>query len=433
MRLLNITNRYYIFIAFSLLLIGNAFLTYRLLNLVDQGIVKNILLEKQIIDRQIYEQKQLQNLQFKIGDEIEVEPIEKFTTVRVTMRDTVLKDSGVRTQGKYKVLSYEQKINNDGYRIHIWKRMPERRNLIIGIIMTVFLTGLVGMISFFLLNGWFAREIWKPFYNALNHLKNFDLRASEKVYFERTDIDEFKTMNKELGRLMNKVEKDYKNLKEFTENVSHETQTPLAIIHSRLDVLMQSENLTSEQHEQIRSTLSAVNRLSKMNKGLILLAKIENNQFFETTPLRLGKMINEQLGDLEMFISAKQLSLQSNIDTQSDVMANEQLAEILVRNLLSNAVRYNIPGGLIAVDYSFNKLEIKNSGNPPDLPPEQIFHRFRKGRLPESLGLGLAIVKKICDFCGCEIGYTYENKMHTFSILFPVEKVVSRHPLQYYA
>jgi two-component system, OmpR family, sensor histidine kinase QseC len=105
----------------------------------------------------------------------------------------------------------------------------------------------------------------------------------------------------------------------------------------------------------------------------------------------------------------------------------------LVRNLLSNAVRYNNPRGVIVVDYSFNRLEIKNSGNPPDLPPEQIFHRFRKGRLPESLGLGLAIVKKICDFCGCEIGYTYENNMHTFSVLFPVEKTVVHKQVPDYA
>jgi signal transduction histidine kinase len=428
MRLLNITNRYYIFIAFDLLLIGNAFLAYRLLNLVDHSIVKNILLEKQIIDRQLYEQKQIQNLHFRIGDEIEINPLPKFTTFRVNMRDTVLQNAGLRAKGTYKVLSYEQKINNDAYRIHIWKRLPEKRNIIIGIIMTVLLTGIVGMVSFFLLNRWFARQVWKPFYNALNLLKNFDLRSNERIYFEKTAIDEFKTMNKELGRLMNKVERDYKNLKEFTENISHETQTPLAIIHSRLDVLMQSENLTSEQHEQIRSTLGAVNRLSKMNKALILLARIENNQFFETAAVRLGSLINEQLEDLEMFISAKQLSVNSKIDNQSKVLINEHLAEILIRNLLSNAVRYNNSGGLISIEYNFNKLEVKNTGSPPDINPDQVFERFRKGRLPESLGLGLAIVKKICDLCACEISYSYGNNFHSFSILFPPEKSIAEGP-----
>ena len=425
MRLLNITNRYYIFIAFDLLLIGNAFLTYRLLGLVDNGIVKNMLLEKQIIDRQLYEQKQIQNIHFSIGDEIEIEPVERFTTFRVSMRDTLIKNSTIRANGTYKVLSYEQRINNDGYRIHIWKRMPEKRNIISGIIMTVLLTGLAGMVSFFILNRWFARQIWKPFYDALNHLKNFDLRSNEKVYFEKTAIEEFKTMNKEVGRLMNKVERDYKNLKEFTENISHETQTPLAIIHSRLDVLMQSENLTPEQHEQIRSTLDAVNRLSKMNKGLILLAKIDNNQFFETKTVRFGELISKQLNDLEMFIQAKELTVEADIDKRTEVLMNEDLGEILVRNLLSNAVRYNKMGGVIRVDYNFNKLQVQNTGAPLDLPAGQIFERFRKGRLPESLGLGLSIVKKICDFCNCQITYSYEKNMHSFAIILSDDKIMT--------
>jgi signal transduction histidine kinase len=430
MRLLNITNRYYIFIALDLLLIGNAFLAYRLLGLVDQGVVKNLLLEKQIIDRQIYEQKNLQNIHFRIGDEIEIEPLPKFTTFRVSMQDTILKSVDNKTNAHYKVLTYEQKINNNAYRIRIWRRLTEKRDILIGILMIVALTGLVGVASFFALNRWFAKQVWKPFYNALNLLKNFDLRQRSKVFFENTAIDEFKTMNKELGRLMNKVELDYNNLKEFTENISHETQTPLAIIHSRLDVLMQSENLTSEQHEQIRSTLDAVNRLSKMNKALILLAKIENNQFFETKPVRLGELINEQLEDLEMFIAAKQLSVQSNIDNRSHVMVNEHLADILIRNLLSNAVRYNYAEGAIIIDYHYNRLVIKNTGKPPDVPPTEIFERFKKGRLPESLGLGLHIVKKICNFCNCTIDYSYQKNMHTFSINFPEEKLVSDVPLK---
>jgi len=190
-------------------------------------------------------------------------------------------------------------------------------------------------------------------------------------------------------------------------------------------VLMQSDNLTSGQHEQIRSTLDAVNRLSKMNKALILLAKIENNQFFEVKPIKLGALINEQLDDLEMFIAAKELSVQSNIDSQLQMMVNEHLAEILIRNLLSNAVRYNYTGGSIIIDYHYNRLVIKNTGKAPDIPPAEIFERFRKGRLPESLGLGLHIVKKICNFCNCSIDYNYENTIHTFSLSFPEDKLVS--------
>jgi signal transduction histidine kinase len=260
----------------------------------------------------------------------------------------------------------------------------------------------------------------------LNLLKNFDLRKNERLNFEKSAVDEFITMNKELARLTNKVERDYNNLKEFTENISHETQTPLAIIHSRLDVLMQSENLTMKQREQIRSTLEAVNRLSKMNKALILLAKIENNQFFETKSLKLGDLLNAQLNDLEMFITAKHLSVNCNIDNEQLHNVNEHLADILVRNLLSNAVRYNYSNGSLVIDYHYNKLVVSNTGEPFDFPANQIFERFRKGNLPESVGLGLAIVKKICDFSHCEISYSYEENLHTFSIVFPKEKLTEQ-------
>lgn len=420
MKLLNITNRYYIFIAFDLLLIGNAFLAYRLITLVDQGIVEDMLAEKMVIDRQIYEQKPLQDIHFKIGDGVEIEHIPKFTTLRVNMRDTMM------DKRRYKALTYEQKVNNEGYRITIWKRLPSSRHLIAGILITVALTGLVGMLSFFLLNRWFALQIWRPFYNALSMLKNFDLRKKERVMFHETGIEEFKTMNKEVGRLMNKVQRDYQNLKEFTENISHETQTPLAIIHSRLDVLLQSDNLTQEQHEQIASTLDAVNRLSKMNKALILLARIENNQFFDTKQVKFGELINVQLKSLEMFIEAKELKVEAEVDTQTEIIANEHLAEILIRNLLSNAVRYNITGGTITVNYRYNKLEIKNTGEPPDVPEGEVFERFKRSQRPESLGLGLAIVKKICNLSNCQIEYSYKDHVHTFSILFPDEKMASK-------
>jgi signal transduction histidine kinase len=419
MKLLNITNRYYIFIAFDLLLIGNAFLAYRLITLVDTGIVDDMLTEKTVIDREIYEQKQIQDIHFKIGDGIEIEHLPKFTTFRVNMRDTMAEHR------RYKVLSYEQKVNNEAYRITIWKRLPSSRHLVAGILMTVLLTGLVSMLSFFLLNRWFALQIWRPFYNALSMLKNFDLRKKERIDFNQTNIEEFKTMNKEVGRLMNKVQRDYQNLKEFTENISHETQTPLAIIHSRLDNLLQSENLTEEQHKQIGSTIDAVNRLSKMNKALILLARIENNQYFETRPLKFGEVINSQLHGLEMFIEAKNLKVESQVDTKTEVIANDHLAEILVRNLLSNAVRYNIEGGTIMIGYEYNRFVIKNTGEPPDIPESQMFERFQRGHKPESLGLGLAIVKKICNLSNCNIEYSYSNGIHTFSMLFPDEKIVS--------
>jgi two-component system sensor histidine kinase QseC len=88
-------------------------------------------------------------------------------------------------------------------------------------------------------------------------------------------------------------------------------------------------------------------------------------------------------------------------------------------------VRYNIEGGTIMIGYEYNRFVIKNTGEPPDIPESQMFERFQRGHKPESLGLGLAIVKKICNLSNCNIEYSYSNGIHTFSMLFPDEKIVS--------
>jgi signal transduction histidine kinase len=121
--------------------------------------------------------------------------------------------------------------------------------------------------------------------------------------------------------------------------MSHETQTPLAIIHSRLDVLMQSENLNEQQQEQIRTTLDAVNRLSKMNKGLTLLAKIDNNQYADEHELNLSEVIEKHLSQLDIFIEGKGIRVIKSLNPKIRVRMNPQLVDILLTNLLSNAIK----------------------------------------------------------------------------------------------
>src|SRR5262249_4772269 len=161
----------------------------------------------------------------------------------------------------------EQQIGDQAYRISIRKKLIQNGDLFYGIFITMLIIGVDIIVSFYLLNWWFSKNIWHPFYNALNALQHFDLRKREQTKLRDSRIEEFKIMNEELAKLMDKVSQDYTSLKEFTENMSHETQTPLAIVHSRLDLLIQSDTLTREQREQIKITLDAVNRLSKMNKA----------------------------------------------------------------------------------------------------------------------------------------------------------------------
>ncbi len=424
MKLLNVTNRYYIAIALALLLISSAFLSYRVFYLLDNEISEHMLFEKMEIEKQLSAQHDIQGIDFVIGDKIEIEPLEKFTTFRVSLVDTSRYDSYEQAIVPYRRLSYEQLIGEDAYRITLWKRLSETEGLISGIAFTLLLVAIDIIACFYFLNRWFSKRVWKPFYRALSGLKHFDLHKGERISFQRSEIEEFNTLNVELSKLTDKVARDYQNLREFTENMSHETQTPLAIIRSKLELLVQSEKLDSEQLGHIKSALDSVNRLSKMNKSLILLTRIENDQYNVAEVLNFSQLIRRQLDKFDLFISARELKLKMNLQEDVMLQINPNLAEILLTNLISNAIKYNKIQGELNIELSPSQLIISNSGAPLTIQGDQIFERFKKGDQPDSVGLGLAIVKKVCDHCSCDVHYIYQDEKHVFTIVFPEDKII---------
>ena len=417
MKLLNITNRYYIIIALVLLLVSSAFLAYRVVYIVDNDTSEHMLFEKMEIEKQIALQKDLQDIHFIIGDRLEIEPIPKFSTFRVTIKDSTVYDLYEKKKVPFRILSYQQLVKGKSYNVKISRRLTENEKLINGIFVTLLLVSVDIIVCFYFLNRWFSSRVWNPFYRALNILKNFDLQKGGIVYFQKSKVDEFNTLNSELSRLTDKVSRDYKNLREFTENMSHETQTPLAIIRSKLELLLQKAN-DEEQAQQVLSTLDSVNRLSKMNKGLILLTRIENDQYAGRKILSLGELLRKQIEDLELFISSRNIKVHTQIDYSVNIKMNPHLAEILFTNLLSNAIKYNITGGDLYVNVSKEEISISNSGDPLTIPGREVFERFRKGDSPDSIGLGLAIVKKIIDHDGFAITYDYSDNHHWFTIHF---------------
>ena len=231
---------------------------------------------------------------------MEINPIEKFTTFKVSIKDTTIYDLYEKKKVPFRVLSYQQLVKGKSYHIKIARRLTENEQLVSGIFVTLLLVSVDIIICFYFLNRWFSSRVWNPFYRALNVLKNFDLQKGGVVHFQKSKVDEFNTLNSELKRLTDKVSRDYKNLREFTENMSHETQTPLAIIRSKLELLLQKAH-DEEQVQQILGTLDSVNRLSKMNKGLILLTRIENDQYTGQQLLSFSQLLKKQLEDLELF------------------------------------------------------------------------------------------------------------------------------------
>jgi signal transduction histidine kinase len=221
-------------------------------------------------------------------------------------------------------------------------------------------------------------------------------------------------MNQTIQRTTNQAQQEYSLLKEFTENASHEMQTPLAIIRSKLDLLIQDENLSEDQSKTMQSAYSAIERLSRLNQSLLLLAKIENNQYAETSSINLKDKITEKLVAFHELWQNQEISVTTSLE-DSKLNLNPELADILLNNLFSNATRHNFSNGFIKVDLKEKELTISNSSTEKELNSKQMFLRFfSQDKKSRYNGLGLSIIKQICDVSGLSIRYLFAGNEHQF-------------------
>ncbi len=319
----------------------------------------------------------------------------------------------------YRQLQFPVLIAANQYKILIRKSQEETDDLIQLIVIITLGILVILLVTLFLINRFLLNKLWKPFNSTLQQIKQFNLSGKEKVQLEQSDINEFTELNDAVRIMTGRVSRDYDEIKSFTENASHEIQTPLAIIKSKLELLSQSENLKEEQMNSIQSVYEATNRLSKLNQSLILLTKIDNQQFRESEEVNISSLINKHLTNYEELITAKFITIKKNIEDNVKMNMNEVLAEILISNLITNAIKHNIDKGIIEITLSNNHLLISNTGLPLKIDPSELFERFKKDKVSsESLGLGLSIVKKICERYSYGIKYNYSDTLHTITINF---------------
>ncbi len=216
-----------------------------------------------------------------------------------------------------------------------------------------------------------------------------------------------------------KARHDYKDLKTFTENASHELLTPIAFINSKLDTLINTENFSDRQSKLLNDLYSAVSRLNRLNQSLLLLVKIENRLLHEQQQINLRELVDDMIIQFEEIFQDKDLKLTYSLD-EKEIYASRYLAEILVSNLISNAIRHNHNGGEVVISMTEEHLVIKNTGDDLALPDE-IFTRFHKASGSEGSGLGLTISRQICQNFGFSLDYQFQSPFHTFTIKFNVK------------
>ena len=316
----------------------------------------------------------------------------------------------------FRELDFSLSLGDKWYRVTIAKPLEGLHHLSRIIVIVSLSTILLTIIASLLINRVVLRRLWQPFYDAINTMRHFKLGTNQRLEFPRTTIEEFAFMNESLGLAAEKAEQDYLLLKEFTENASHEIQTPLSIIRSKLDLLIQQEDLSRQQSEIARSAYAAIKKLSRLNQSLLLLTKIGNHQFHNTATVDLKEKIEDKLQQFHELWQTNEVTASAQLEPAT-LRASPELIDILLNNLFSNASNHNIPRGRIDIRLQSSRLTVSNTGPSAALDQQRVFRRFYKGEQHTGRnGLGLSIIKQICEASSITPAYVYEEGRHVFML-----------------
>lgn len=418
MRLIDKFTIWFFVITSVVLLAGGLIVFTRVQSEVDQEAIRRISSHLDNTAKQLEQGKTAGELESEYVEIEEIDPaipvikLNVYDTMAVFMPRMTALDRRLTVERSYRV-------REKHYRISMYDFVAEPDEIADGVKKSLawiflILLGIVGMTNLII-----SKRILSPFDKTLKAIEDFSLKKDSEIRLPPTDTKEFQRLHYFLKKMTGKARADYRALKEFSENASHELQTPLSVIRGKLEMLLESP-INDEQGNQILSALNSIERLSKINHSLTLLNKLENQEFSVQQTVDMSRHVESVLSELSELIEMKNISLTSNIHPTVRVMVHPSLAEILVTNLLSNAIRHNFHGGIIHLELTSEWLVIENTGLPPELPLEQIFERFKRIHTnQESIGLGLSIVKQICEISNLTLNYSYQNSRHILKVAFP--------------
>jgi len=309
-------------------------------------------------------------------------------------------------------------LQGQAYQITIETNVEEADETLLAIAVVTLIFFIMLILGFILINRRIARQTWQPFHRTLQSLRKFDLSQGQALSLEKSNIEEFQELNQSLEDLVTKNIKVYQHQKAFTENASHELQTPIALLKSRLDLLLQEKALSPALSQILSSIEAPLARLSRINKNLLLLAKVENQQYAEMELIKINAYLHSALTLFDDYINDKELTIELKFETELTIQAHSFLVETLIHNLLSNAIRHSVSGAKLEVEISENTLLVKNTGAIA-LDTKHLFERFSTASTEKvSSGLGLAIIKEIVNKYQWQVGYKFAASKHVFFIHF---------------
>lgn len=412
MKLLRKTNRYFVLVSLVVFAVGGLFFLLLFKGIIDRDLTNKLYARKNYITKQAADADSTMLHQGFSANTLSAKRVSASATRQEVIADTVIFDEVEGKPISYRQLSFVADVQGTPYRISIRRAYVETKDLVTGVIILEASLFLAFAAILALLNNQLSKQLWKPFYAMLETISHYKPERAESLHFEKSSITEFNELAEAIEMMSGKINQEFMAQKEFTENASHEIQTPLTIVRNKLEVLLQTPGLNEHQMGLINSATNATNRLSKLNEALIILSRIENRQFHVVENIHLNNLIDRHLTNLEELIRIKGITVRKVYHEFMEITMNPFLADMLIENLIVNAIKHNKSPGFMSISVEFQNLRISNTGEDARISPERIFGRFVRRDTSGSPGLGLAIVKAICDTYLLPIEYAYDNRIH---------------------
>ena len=410
MKLLTRTSLNFISVCTVFFLLGSIVMYFSIKNIIQNDLESNLIQQKKKFISSL-EKDKIHELK---SDLVFISKGEGFQDL--TFNDTVLIIDNQYVLFKNMQFScIKEGIN---YRVNILKSQSQSDILIMKLVIVNIGFAMLFFLIVFYVNRHSIRSALKVFYSTINKLEGFQLNKPAPLKLDNAEVYEIKKLNNVFEKMSTQIKNDFDLQKEYTENVTHELQTPLSVISTKVDELMQSDNLNKEQMEQLAVLMETTNRLSKINKSLIFLTKIDNRFYSDKKKILINNLIDDKLCLFADIIDQRNIKIELDYKQDVYVEIDPNLAETILINLIKNAIIHNYNDGYIKILLVDNSLIISNSGDVPNFDKSNIFNRFTRNSVnSKSLGIGLSIVKRICDLYNFNIKYDYKDE-HCFIINF---------------
>jgi len=421
MKLLNHTTKYFALLLIVLISVWAVIFYFAMIDEVYDSLDDGLENQKQLIIRAVNDNPSLlQDAEFGVNNytikKTRVTTNAKFID---SYRDTLMY---MQNEDEYEpIRMLESTFLQDGnyYKIKLITSMVEEDDQIENLFTYLVGLYLVLILSIVVLNNLVMKKVWKPFYTLIDRLKGFRIEKDDPIKSEQTAIDEFNLLNQSVERLTEKSRDSYVAQKEFIENAAHELQTPLAIAINKLELLLEKNELSGLQSQEVGGVLDNLTRLTRLNKSLLLLSKIDNRQYLEEEQVDFNRLIENVAADFLDFATHREIHLNVISNATVNYTMNTDLAVIMITNLIKNAIVHGNEGKKVTITIDTDQISINNFGQEKAIDGNSLFTRFKKVSTDSrSTGLGLAISKAIADKYQLQLKYAF-TQQHNFMIIFP--------------